>query len=114
MLFISHDLSVIGQISDRVAVMYMGRVVESAKTRAILDQPLHPYTRSLMAAVPKPDPSRRIRAATQATEPPSQFNRTDGCAYAARCPLASDRCLNEMPELRAADGDRVIACHNLK
>ena len=114
MLFISHDLGVIGQISDRVAVMYMGRVVELADTRTILDHALHPYTRALMAAVPKPDPSKRIAGAIETGEPPSQFNRPSGCTYAARCPLHSARCLAEVPELRPIDPDhRLVACHNV-
>ena len=114
MLFISHDLGVIGQISDRVAVMYMGRIVEQAGARMLLNGPLHPYTRALMAAVPKPDPSRRIAGAIELGEPPSQFNRPTGCAYVARCPIASARCRVESPELRKVEhGDRVVACHNL-
>ncbi len=75
MLFISHDIGVIGQISSRVAVMYMGRVVEHAATRAILDNPRHPYTRSLVAAIPKPDPSQRIIGAIELGEPPSLFKQ---------------------------------------
>jgi oligopeptide/dipeptide ABC transporter ATP-binding protein len=114
MLFISHDLGVIGQISDRVAVMYMGRVVELAATRTILENPVHPYTRALMDAVPKPDPSRRIAGAIELGEPPSQFDRPIGCAYAPRCPLASERCAKETPQLRStAQSDRVVACHNV-
>jgi oligopeptide/dipeptide ABC transporter ATP-binding protein len=113
MLFISHDIGVIGQISDRVAVMYMGRVVELADTRTILDRPMHPYTRALMAAVPRPDPSQRIAGAIEIGEPPSQFMRPAGCAYAARCPLASSRCSAEAPDLRALDDGRLAACHNL-
>ena len=112
MLFISHDLGVIGQISDRVAVMYMGRVVELAATRDILERPFHPYARALMDAVPRPDPSRRIAGAIELGEPPSQFDRPIGCAYAPRCPLASDRCAREAPQLRTIDG-RMIACHNV-
>lgn len=114
MLFISHDLGVIGLISDRVAVMYMGRLVELADTSTILDRPLHPYTRALMAAVPTPDPSKRIVGAVELGEPPSHFTRPPGCAYAARCPLAGSRCLAEVPDLRAIGADnRVVACHHV-
>jgi len=113
MLFISHDIGVIGQISDRVAVMYMGRVVELADARTLLDHPMHPYTQALMAAVPRPDPSRRIAGAIEIGEPPSQFTRPAGCAYAARCRLASSRCLVEVPDLRTIENGRLAACHNL-
>ncbi|RDV02076.1 ABC transporter ATP-binding protein [Undibacter mobilis] len=114
MLFISHDIGVIGQISDRVAVMYMGRVVELADTRGILDRALHPYTQALMAAVPKPDPSQRIVGAVETGEPPSQFKRPTGCAYAARCPLVHSRCHAEVPALKpVAEGLRLAACHAL-
>ena len=114
MLFISHDLGVIGQISDRVAVVYMGRVMELASARAILDHPVHPYTRALMDAIPKPDPSRRITGAIELGEPPSQFERPAGCVYAPRCPLASSRCVTEAPQLRdIAQYDRMAACHNV-
>jgi oligopeptide/dipeptide ABC transporter ATP-binding protein len=114
MLFISHDLGVIGQISDRVAVMYMGRIVELADTRTLLQRPLHPYTQALMLAVPRPDPTKRIAGAIEIGEPPSQFNRSIGCAYAARCPMSNSRCLAEMPLLRPVEqNDRMVACHNL-
>ncbi len=113
MLFISHDMGVIGQVSDRVAVMYMGRIVELAEANTILNHPKHPYTRALMAAVPRPDPSQRIAGAIETGEPPSQFKRPAGCAYAARCPLVSSRCLVEAPELRTVEGRGLAACHNL-
>jgi oligopeptide/dipeptide ABC transporter ATP-binding protein len=112
MIFISHDIGVIGYVSHRVAVMYMGRIVEMADARTILEHPTHPYTLALMAAVPRPDPSLRIEGAMPASEPPSQFNRADGCAYAPRCPLASDRCRVEAPSLRSL-GARMVACHNV-
>ncbi|MFD0642138.1 ABC transporter ATP-binding protein [Bradyrhizobium arachidis] len=114
MLFISHDLGVIGRISSRVAVMYMGRIVEQAGTRTVLDHPLHPYTQALVAAIPKPDPSKRIQGAIETGEPPSLFRRPSGCAYAPRCPIASDRCVADVPELRSVGTDgRIVACHNL-
>jgi len=114
MLFISHDLGVIGRISSRVAVMYMGRIVEQAGTRMVLDNPLHPYTQALVAAIPKPDPSIRIQGAIETGEPPSLFKRPSGCAYAPRCPIASDRCGAEAPELRSVGADgRRVACHNV-
>lgn len=113
MIFISHDIGVIGYVSHRVAVMYAGRIVETADAKTILDRPLHPYTQALMAAVPRPDPSLRIVGAMPSSEPPSQFNREKGCAYAPRCPLASERCRVEAPALRLIDG-RAVACHNVE
>jgi oligopeptide/dipeptide ABC transporter ATP-binding protein len=111
MILISHDIGVIGHMSDRVAVMYMGRIVEFGEAREVIDRPSHPYTVALMAAVPKPDPSLRIAGTIAASEPPSQFDRPEGCAYAPRCPLANDRCRVEAPVLRPV-GTRVVACHN--
>jgi len=113
MIFISHDIGVIGYVSDRIAVMYMGRVVELADTEALLAAPAHPYTRALTAAVPRPDTSVRIKGAIAASEPPSQFVRSAGCAFASRCPLVTDRCRTEAPDLRRWDKDqRLVACHN--
>jgi len=112
MIFISHDIGVIGFVSERVAVMYMGRIVELADTRTILERPAHPYTLALMAAVPRPDPAQRISGATATSEPPSQFHRAAGCAYASRCPLVSDRCRVEAPVLRQI-ADTFVACHNV-
>ena len=113
MIFISHDLGVVGQISDRVAVMYMGRIIETAPTREILAQPIHPYTRALIAAMPKPDPSIRIKPGFDVGEPPSQFDRPAGCHYAHRCPLASAECAIQRPNLREMSPARLVACHNV-
>jgi oligopeptide/dipeptide ABC transporter ATP-binding protein len=114
MIFISHDIGVIGHVSDRIAVMYMGRIVEAAETEALLDAPAHPYTRALLAAVPRPDASVRIRGSVLTDEPPSQFARPAGCAFVPRCPIASERCRTEAPQLRAWSParDRQVACHN--
>ena len=113
MIFISHDLGVVGQISDRVAVMYMGRIVETAATRDITDHPLHPYTRTLMAARPKPDPNIRIKAGIEIGEPPSQVDRPSGCPYAGRCALATSHCESDDPSLRPVAPGRLVACHNI-
>jgi len=113
MIFISHDLGVVGHVSDRVAVMYMGRLVEIAATREIIDRPVHPYTRTLMAARPKPDPAFRIKSGIEIGEPPSQFERPAGCPYVNRCSIATARCAAEDPHLRPVASDRLIACHNV-
>jgi peptide/nickel transport system ATP-binding protein/oligopeptide transport system ATP-binding protein len=113
MIFISHDLGVVAQISDRVAVMYMGRTVETAATREILDRPIHPYTRALMAAMPTPDPNIRIKPASEVNESPSQFDRPIGCPYARRCSIASAGCVERKPELREVAPRRLAACHNV-
>ena len=110
-LFISHDLSVIGQISDRVAVMYMGRIVEFADARALITQPAHPYSQALIAAIPRPDPTRRTLAAATRGEAPSRFEVPKGCSYANRCPLRQDICTTDSPALRSVAGDRLVACH---
>jgi peptide/nickel transport system ATP-binding protein/oligopeptide transport system ATP-binding protein len=112
-VFISHDLGVVGQISDRVAVMYMGRIVETAATRDIIDQPIHPYTRTLMAARPKLDAKIRIKAGIDIGEPPSQFDRPAGCPYAKRCALATALCGISDPSLRTIASGRMVACHNV-
>jgi oligopeptide/dipeptide ABC transporter ATP-binding protein len=113
MVFISHDLGVVGQISDRVAVMYMGRLVEIAATRDLIDNPIHPYTRTLMAARPKPDPTIRIKPGIETGEPPSQFVQSAGCPYVNRCALATSKCVADDPLLRAVASDRFVACHNV-
>jgi oligopeptide/dipeptide ABC transporter ATP-binding protein len=109
-LFIAHDLAVVRSISTHVAVMYAGRLVEIAPRRAIYESPRHPYTRALLAAVPRPDPDRpRVRAL--AGEIPSVLDPPAGCAFAARCPLAEDRCRVERPALRELAASHRAACH---
>ncbi|WP_417673078.1 ABC transporter ATP-binding protein [Pseudodonghicola sp.] len=112
-VFISHDLSVVRHIADRVAVMYLGRIVEQAPAEQLFADPRHPYTRALITAAPRPVPG--LRAATEAPEgdAPSALNPPSGCAFHPRCPLASDICKQTRPELTAVgEGETLVACHH--
>lgn len=112
-VFISHDLSVVRHIADRVAVMYLGRIVEEAPADALFANPRHPYTRALIQAAPRPVPGLRVASEPPSGEAPSALNLGPGCAFATRCPLASDLCRNTRPEIRAVDGGPTrIACHH--
>jgi oligopeptide/dipeptide ABC transporter ATP-binding protein len=112
-LFISHDLSVVQHMADRIAVMYLGKIVELASRDALWRRPAHPYTRALIAAVPGMDPRRgRIKEAEViAGDLPSPYDPPKGCRFHTRCPIAVDRCRSEQPELRALAGDHSVACH---
>ena len=109
-LFISHNLAVVFHISDRVGVMYLGRLVEVADARRLFDAPQHPYTRMLLDAIPDLDMSGRPRTPV-AGEVPNPLDPPPGCAFNPRCPLADDRCRRERPELKAAPNGGVAACH---
>ncbi len=112
-LFISHDLSVVEHISDRLMVMYLGRIVESGRGEDIWQQPAHPYTRALLAAAPVADP-RLARGRTKSVlqgELPSPLNPPPGCSFNTRCPMAQERCRQERPVLRSVAGGRMVACH---
>jgi peptide/nickel transport system ATP-binding protein len=116
-LFISHDLKVVEHISDRVAVMYLGKVVESAPTAALFAHPRHPYTRALLSAVPVPDPERRRQRLVLEGDVPSPIAPPPGCAFHPRCPLGREparrpRCSSETPPLRLIGDERhLAACH---
>jgi peptide/nickel transport system ATP-binding protein/oligopeptide transport system ATP-binding protein len=109
-LFISHDLSVVANISSRVAVMYLGRIVEVAPTERLFRAPKHPYTQALIAAVPTTVPGAR-RTAELVGEVPSARNKPPGCSYHTRCPLAERRCREHVPRLLPADAPQRAACH---
>ena len=99
MLFISHDLPAVARLADRVAVLYLGRMVEQGTREEVFRRPLHPYTASLLSAVPVPDPARRRQRIPLAGEPPSPLAPPAGCAFHPRCPIARPRCAVETPPL---------------
>ncbi len=114
MLFVAHDLSVVRHVSDRVAVMYVGRIVEVAPTDALYRSPLHPYTEALLAAVPAPDPRRRGRRVAPAGEVADPSRPPPGCAFHPRCPYVVDRCRTDRPELVEAAPGRWVSCHRAR
>lgn len=110
-LFIAHDLALVEHMSDRILVMYLGRIVESADTRQLLDQPRHPYTRALISAVPVMDPASRRERIILSGEVPSPIHPPSGCAFHPRCPWAESRCRSAAPLLRKVGPGHHVACH---
>ena len=112
-LFVSHDLAVVEHIAHRIVVMYLGRIVESGPRENFWRQPLHPYTRALLDAVPMAGPRRARRGEQKILEGelPSPINLPGGCAFHTRCPVAEDRCRSAIPVLRPANSGNLVACH---
>jgi oligopeptide/dipeptide ABC transporter ATP-binding protein len=110
-LFISHDLSVVERLSDRVAIMYLGRIVETAPTAALFAQPMHPYTRALLLASPKLRKRDSGDRAAVMGDPPSHSALPAGCAFASRCPMATELCRRIPPPLKRVEIGRDVACH---
>ena len=115
-IFIAHDLSMVKHISDRVGVMYLGRMVELAEADELYDHPVHPYTNALMSAIPIPDPKKekerqiiRLKG-----EVPSPVDVPEGCVFCNRCPIAEEICRRKMPELQEVSKEHFVACHKLK
>jgi peptide/nickel transport system ATP-binding protein len=112
LLFIAHDLAVVKAVSDRVAVMYLGRLCEVGPSEQLFARPAHPYTALLIEAIPVPDPDVRPTETVPVGEPPSPIAPPSGCRFRTRCPRADQRCREEMPELRAVAPGQFVACHH--
>ena len=110
-LFIAHDLAVVKYISDRVAIMYLGKIVEYAEGEVIYREPAHPYTRSLISAIPVPDPHRKAQRQVLTGDVPSAIDPPAGCHFHPRCPEAVEQCRVEPPQLIASAGGHTCACH---
>jgi peptide/nickel transport system ATP-binding protein len=111
-LFIAHDLSVVRHVSDRIAVMYLGKLCEVGPTERLFARPAHPYTALLLEAIPVPDPEVRPAANLAVGEPPSPLAPPSGCRFRTRCPRADARCAAEVPELREIGEGQFAACHH--
>ncbi len=114
-IFIAHDLAVVKHVSDRVAVMYLGKIVEFTKASTIYERPLHPYSQALISAIPEPDPTKKANAQILEGDIPSPRNLPSGCTFHTRCRFATDLCKKEIPELKSAPGttgdEHLVACH---
>jgi len=110
-LFISHDMSVVKHVCDRIAVMYLGRIVELADKNELFANTKHPYSQALMSAIPVPDPTKQKARAMLKGEPPSPINPPDGCHFHERCPYATETCRTVIPELKDIGNGHFVACH---
>ncbi|MFV0298598.1 MAG: oligopeptide/dipeptide ABC transporter ATP-binding protein, partial [Hyphomicrobiaceae bacterium] len=114
LLFISHDLAIVEHIAHRVAVMYLGRIVEIGDKKEVFGNPQHPYTKALLSAVPVPDPTISSRRVALEGDVPSPINPPSGCHFHTRCSYAIDRCRTEAPELRVLASGHQVSCHLCK
>ena len=114
-LFIAHDLLVVRHISDRIAVMYLGKMVELADAKTIYERPMHPYSKSLLSAVPIPDPkiARANKRIMLSGDIPSPMNAPSGCPFRTRCPYATEQCAAEMPAFNEVEKGHFVACHRV-
>jgi oligopeptide/dipeptide ABC transporter ATP-binding protein len=110
-LFVSHDLAVVEHIADRVAIMYLGKIVEIAPSQSIYNDPRHPYTQALLTAIPIPDPKSALQRTPLQGDIPNPANPPSGCPFRTRCPLAQTICSEDMPVMKAVGGEHYAACH---
>jgi peptide/nickel transport system ATP-binding protein len=111
MLFIAHDLAVVKNVSDRVAVMYLGKLCEVGTPDVLFAQPAHPYTAALLASIPVPEPGASADDTGVLGEIPSNLDPPSGCRFRTRCPRARERCAEEEPQIRNVGPDQYVACH---
>ncbi|MCA9889479.1 MAG: ATP-binding cassette domain-containing protein [Anaerolineae bacterium] len=114
LIFVAHDLSVVEHISDRIAVMYVGKIVELAETEELLNRPLHPYTEALLSAIPPADPLRKVDRIQLEGEVPSPSNPPTGCSFHPRCRYAKDICKQDEPTFTEVEPDHFVSCHFAK
>lgn len=113
-LYISHDLSTIGYLCDRICIMYLGKIMEVGPTKEVIHHALHPYTQALISAIPRPDPFEKRERIEVKGDLPDQIDLPPGCRFSPRCPRAEEICFQEGPELRSAGPEHRVACHLMK